>query len=203
MNHFNDACSLSCDDWLSNFSESYDCDFSKTFDKEMQKLADKMRNDKYHKFTRKTMHALIIAAVVLSFATTVFAVPSSRKYIIEKFKDHFSYTVTETDNIDIVKNITVGYIPDGFKLSYSDSSFGWVQEYKRNNEWFIINKDTIDIEINFDALDTETKIINGTEYLLFITDNTNGVIWNNGSYTYTISGNIDKEELVKIALKTE
>lgn len=203
MNNFNDACTLSCDDWLNNFSESYEYDFSKTFDKEMQRLVDKMRNNRYHKFTRKTMSALIIAAVVLSFATTAFAIPSSRKYIIEKFTDHFSYAVIEPDNIDIVEDIIVGYIPDGFELSDINSSFGLVQEYRKNNEWFIINKDTIDIEINFDALDKETKNINGTEYLLFITDNTNGVIWNNGSYTYTVSGNIAKEELIKIALKTE
>lgn len=203
MNNFNDACTLSCDDWLNNFSESYECDFSNAFDKEMQKLTDKMRNDKYHKFTRKTMSALIIAAVVFSFATTVFAIPSTRKYIIEKFTDHFSYAVIETGNIDTVEDIIVGYIPKGFELSDINSSFGLVQEYRKNNEWFIINKDTIDIEINFDALDKETKSINGTEYLLFITDNTNGVIWNNGSYTYTVSGNIAKEELIKIALKTE
>lgn len=202
MNNFNDACTLSCDDWLNDFSESYECDFSKTFDKEMQRLVDKMRNDKYHKFTRKTMSALIIAAVILSFATTAFAIPSSRKYIIEKFTDHFSYAVIEPDNIDIVEDIIVGYIPEGYKkrneyIFEKEIS----QEYQRDDEWFIISKNTIDTEINFDALDTESKTIDGTKYLFFMTDSTNGVIWNDSLYVYSVSGKINKEELIKIAIE--
>lgn len=203
MDNLKDACTMSCEDWVNRYTDKVEYKFSQSFERQMNILIDKMRNNKYHRFTRRSMRALIIAAIILSFATTAFAVPSSREYIIEKFKDHFSYTVIETGNIDTVEDIVVGYIPEGFELSDINSSFGLVQEYRKNNEWFIINKDTIDIEINFDALDKETKNINGTEYLLFITDNTNGVIWNNGSYTYTVSGNITKEELIKIALETE
>lgn len=202
MNNFNDACTLSCDDWLNNFSESYECDFSKTFEKEMQRLVDKMRNDKYHKFTRKTMSALIIAAVVLSFATTAFAIPSSRKYIIEKFTDHFSYAVIEPDNIDTVEDIIVGYIPEGYeKRNEYIFEKEISQEYQRDDEWFIISKNTIDTEINFDALDTESKTIDGTKYLFFVTDSTNGVIWNDSLYVYSVSGKINKEELIKIAIE--
>lgn len=202
MNNFNDACTLSCDDWLNNFSESYECDFSKTFEKEMQRLVDKMRNDKYHKFTRKTMSALIIAAVVLSFATTAFAIPSSRKYIIEKFTDHFSYAVIEPDNIDTVEDIIVGYIPEGYeKRNEYIFEKEISQEYQRYDEWFIISKNTIDTEINFDALDTESKTIDGTKYLFFVTDSTNGVIWNDSLYVYSVSGKINKEELIKIAIE--
>lgn len=202
MNNFNDACTLSCDDWLNNFSESYECDFSKTFEKEMQRLVDKMRNDKYHKFTRKTMSALIIAAVVLSFATTAFAIPSSRKYIIEKFTDHFSYAVIEPDNIDTVEDIIVGYIPEGYeKRNEYIFEKEISQEYQRDDEWFIISKNTIDTEINFDALDTESKTIDGTKYLFFMTDSTNGVIWNDSLYVYSVSGKINKEELIKIAIE--
>lgn len=202
MNNFNDACTLSCDDWLNNFSESYECDFSKTFEKEMQRLVDKMRNDKYHKFTRKTMSALIIAAVVLSFATTAFAIPSSRKYIIEKFTDHFSYAVIEPDNIDTVEDIIVGYIPEGYeKRNEYIFEKEISQEYQRDDKWFIISKNTIDTEINFDALDTESKTIDGTKYLFFVTDSTNGVIWNDSLYVYSVSGKINKEELIKIAIE--
>lgn len=205
MNNFNDACSLSCDDWLNNFSELFDYDFSKSFDKEMQKLIDKMRKDKYHKFTRKSMQVLIIAAIILSFATTVFAIPSSRKYIIQQFKDHFSYTVSDKDsNINDINEITIGYVPYGFKINYTDSSeLETFKEYRNSNNWFTVNKDTINTEINFDSLEREIKVINGIEYLLFTTDSTNGVIWNNGLYTYTITGDISEEELIKIALEVE
>lgn len=203
MNNFNDACTLSCDDWLNKFSDSSDCEFSKSFDKQMNRLIDKMRKDKYHKLTRKSVQTLIIAAIILSFATTAFAIPSSRKYIIKQFKDHFSYSVVEIDDVESVESIVVGYIPDGFELINTSSSFGIVKEYKNHNEWFTINKDEINVETNFDSLERKHKIINGTEYLLFTTDSTNGIIWNNGLYTYTITGNIEKDELINIALEVE
>lgn len=205
MNNFNDACTLSCDDWLNNFSESYDCNFSKSFDIEINKLIDKMRNDKYHKFTKKSMQVLIIAAIILSFATTAFAIPSSRKYIIQQFKDHFSYTVSDIDsNINDINEITIGYVPYGFMINYTDSSeLETFKEFRNSNNWFSVSKNTINTEINFDSLEREIKVINGLEYLLFTTDSTNGVIWNNGLYTYTVSGNIAKEELLKIALEIE
>ncbi|MCM1286354.1 MAG: DUF4367 domain-containing protein [Acetobacter sp.] len=204
MNNFNDACTLSCDDWLNDFSDSYDYEFTKSFEKEMNRLIDKMRKDKYHKLTRKSVQTLIIAAIILSFATTAFAIPSSRKYIIKQFKDHFSYSVVEIDDVESVESIIVGYIPEGFKKTYEDESqLGIIYEYKNNKNWFSVSKDKLDTEVNFDSLEKEYIIINDTEYLLFTTDGTNGVIWNNGLYTYSISGNINKNELIKIAVEVE
>lgn len=204
MNNFNDACTLSCDDWLNKFSDSSDCEFSKSFDKQMNRLIDKMRKDKYHKLTRKSVQTLIIAAIILSFATTAFAIPSSRKYIIKQFKDHFSYSVVEIDDVESVESIIVGYIPDGFKKTYEDESkLGIIYEYKNNENWFSISKDKLDTEINFDNQTIEEIIINGIKYCVYCTESINGIVWNNGLYTYSISGNINKNELIKIAVKVE
>ncbi len=204
MDKFNDAYELSCDDWVNNFSASYDYEFSKSFDKKMNKLIDKMRSDKYHKLTKKSMQALIIAAIILSLATTVFAIPSSREYALKQFRDHFSYSVAETDDVVYIDSITVGYIPDGFKKSSSNESEVLIlYEYENNEKWFTIIKNTINAEINFNSENRIIKNINGIEYILSSNDSTNGVIWNNGLYTYSISGNIDKEELFNIALEVE
>ena len=204
MNNFNDACTLSCDDWLNEFSDSYDYEFSKSFEKEMNRLIDKMRKDKYHKLTRKSVQTLIIAAIILSFATTAFAIPSSRKYIIEQFKDHFSYSVDEIGDIESVESIIVGYIPDGFKKTYEDESkLGILYEYKNNNEWFVIDKNRLDTEVNFDNKYLEKTTVNGIEYCVYYTESTIGLIWNNEKYIYSISGSIEKDELFKIALEID
>lgn len=204
MDKFKEVCALSCDDWLDGFSQSYEYEFSDSFNKNMQKLADRMRNDKYHVFTRKAVYALIIAAVILSFATTAFANSSSRKFIIEQFKEHFSYSVSEIDKIGTVESINVGYLPNKFeKVDEYVSEAEILQVYANNNYWLNIDKSSVDFSVNIDISDKEVRIINDTEYLVFTTDSTNGVIWNNGIYIYTVSGNIDKEELVKIALEID
>ena len=82
MTNFEKACLMSCEKWVSSFSVKDDFVFSKSFDKRMDILTDKMRNNKYHRMSRKTMRVLIVAAIILSFATTAFAIPSTRKYLI-------------------------------------------------------------------------------------------------------------------------
>lgn len=203
MDNFREACLASCEKWVSSFSYTQEFEFSRSFEKQMNILIDKMRKNKYHRFTRKTIRALIAAAVIMSLAATALALPGSREYIVEQFIDHFSYDVAETNDVKIVDSLVVGYIPEGFEKATEynyDNEYG--SEYTKGDNWFTVSKCTINSKINIDISQTEIKTINGTEYLLFTTDNTNGVIWNNGSYIYTVSGAISKDEILKIALNT-
>ncbi len=45
--------------------------------------------------------------------------------------------------------------------------------------------------------------INNIEFIIAELNNTMVIIWNNGLYTYRISGNIDKELLLRIAESTK
>ncbi len=203
MNNFEDACLMSCEKWVSSFSDEDDFVFGKSFEKKMELLTDKMRNDKYHKMSRKTMRALIVAAIILSFATTAFAIPNTRKYIIEQFQDHFSYLVTDVDEIDITEDISIGYVPDGFiKTDEDHSDVGIYCEYTNNSEWFSVLKHPIDISINYDNNSQEIQKINNIDYVIASMNDTQVIVWNNGQYTYRIMGNIDKSTLITIAEKT-
>lgn len=205
MNNLGSACQISCDNWVDNFDDSYDYDFSKTFDAKMQKLIDKMRNDKYHRLTRKTITALIVAAIILSIATTVLAVQNTRKHTVKQFSDYFTYGVSDTANANYIKDFTVGYVPSGFEQTEcvsSDACFS--QNYSSDEYWFTIDKNHIGVELFIDNTgEEEIKCINGIEYLIYHTDSTNGIIWNEGSYLFVISGNISGEEILKIALNIE
>ncbi len=204
MNKFEEACILSCESWVNTFPDDIEYDFSPAFEKEMNILIDKMRNDKYHKFTRKTMTSLIIAAVVLSFATTAFAIPSSREYIIKQFENYFSYNVTDIDEIEKVENIFVGYLPNNFIRTDEDiSETGIYYEYCNKDLWFTISKNPINTTVNYDNSKQEISKINNVEYIITYMDNTTGIIWNNGLYTYRIIGNIKKDTLLKIAENIE
>lgn len=203
MNNFEDACLMSCEKWVSSFSDEDDFVFSKSFEKKMELLTDKMRNDKYHKMSRKTMRVLIVAAIILSFATTAFAIPSTRKYLITQFKDHFLYTVTDIAEINKTDNIAVEYIPDGFiKTDEEISDIGIYNEYCKDELRFVIYKNPIDVSVNYDNNSYEVTEINNVEYVISELNNTIVIIWNNGLYTYRVSGNIDKELLLRIAENT-
>lgn len=203
MNNFEEACFISCEKWVNSFSDKDDFAFSKSFDKRMDILTDKMRNNRYHKMSRKTVRALIVAAIILSFATTALAIPNTRKYIIEHFQDHFSYLVTDVDEIDITKDISIGYVPDGFiKTDEDHSDVGIYCEYTNNSEWFSVLKHPIDIAINYDNNSQEIQKINNIDYVIASMNDTQVIVWNNGQYTYRIMGNIDKSTLITIAEKT-
>lgn len=204
MNNFEEACLISCEKWVSSFSDKDDFVFSKSFDKRMDILTDKMRNNKYHRMSRKTMRVLIVAAIILSFATTAFAIPSTRKYLITQFKDHFLYTVTDIAEINKTDNIVVEYIPDGFIKTDEDvSDIGIYNEYCKDELRFIIYKNPIDVSVNYDNTSYEVMEINNIEFIIAELNNTMVIIWNNGLYTYRISGNIDKELLLRIAASTK
>ncbi|MFR5876138.1 MAG: hypothetical protein ACLUFN_06580, partial [Eubacterium sp.] len=94
--------------------------FSASFERKMNRLIDKMRNDKYHHLTRRATRAIIIAAVLLAIATTVIASPRTREYIVEKFNNHSTYSVEEGYEGEIEDDLVVGYIPEGFELTYSN-----------------------------------------------------------------------------------
>lgn len=208
MTNFEKACLMSCEDWVNKISEDYSHQkqfvFSKSFEKNMDTLIDKMRNNKYHRLTRKSMRVLIVAAILLSFATTAFAIPTTREYIIKQFQDHFSYWVTDVDEIDLTEDISIGYVPDGFIKTDEDySEIGIYCEYTNNSAWFSILKHPIDIAINYDNNKQEIENINNIDYVIASMNDTQIIVWNNGQYSYRIVGNIDKSILITIAEKTK
>lgn len=205
MNNFEEACLQSCESWVDEFDFYVEYEFSKEFEKKMRTLFDKMRNDKYHHYTRKTIRFLVVAAIIFSFTATVLAIPTTREYIITKYKDHFSYIVNDVSDIVKVKDFSINYIPKDFiKTDELISTAGITYEYQNDSYWFTVSKTVIDANVNYDISSQKTKTINGIDYTIYVTDhNCGGVIWNNGIYIYSVEGNIDENELMKIALKTE
>lgn len=200
MNNFEEACLMSCENWVDSFSDEEDFAFSEAFEHKMENLTEEMSKNKYHKLTRRTIKALLIAAVVFSFATSAFAIPETRKYIIKQFEDHFSYMVTGVDEMDKIEEISVGYIPEGFKLTKQEiSNVGILNEFYNGNQWFNIVKNTLDTVINYDNSQHEIVSINNENYIIIYMENTSSIVWNNGNYTFRITGNIDKDILLEIA----
>lgn len=207
MDNFNKACLQSCQEWVDSFEYETDYELSKSFEKKVNILFDKMRNDKYHVFTRRAVRTLIIVAIILSFATTVFAIPSTREYIIKKFSNHSTYSVVDSSNFENVEDLNLGYIPNGFEKN-NEFTYDYLitVDYKNSEKWFSVDKSALNSEINYDTEDNNAEEIidNNTTYVIHNSNNSSyGVVWNDGKYIYTIDGNISKEEMIKIALNVE
>lgn len=206
-NNLAKACFLLNEEWIDTLPEKVEpYKYSKQHNRNMQKLFSKMRKDKYHKYTKNTTRVLIIAALISSMTTTAFAIPQSREYIIRKLFNHSSYTIKDVSNMETVSDLTVGYIPNGFELlDYYESKDIYSYEFYNDDYFIIVTKSTLKNKTNFDTenYNYEKVIINNIEYIFYHNINSHGVIWNNNQYIFSIDSNLSKEEILKIAEKTE
>ena len=120
MSNFEKACEMSLNDWLSTIPEEVpEAEYTKNHEKWKRKLFNKMRGNRYHKFTTKTVKVMLVAAVLCALLLTAFVIPSSREYIIDNFDIFSRYQITESNDNSVNGEITVGYIPEGFELESS------------------------------------------------------------------------------------
>ncbi len=213
MNSFNKACELALDEWVNSFEIKEEKHiFSEEFNMKIQEIinninASSVTSPEETKKRRKmkVKYFLIAAIIMLLIATTVFAIPASREYIIKKFSDHSTYSVIDNSDSEYIEKIYIDSLPNGFKLDQEyESNVMYLSQYSKPNtdDIIIISKHVLGTDLNFDTEDyiKEEVDYNGIKYTLFTASNKSyGVIWNNGKYSYKISSNLSKEEILEIA----
>jgi hypothetical protein len=204
MTNFEAAVELSLNNWVATLPTEFDLpEPTEAYKKGIAKLLDKMRGDRYHKFTRKTARIILIAAIIMAIATVTLAATVGREFIVQKFSNFSRYSVVDSSNIKSVEDIEIGYIPEGFELTNKETSKNkYYLNYFNEDKWISIYKSKIDSRIDFDTeyKNKERIRINGFEGVYFEdNDSINGLMWNNGHYIYQLDSNISKEELIKIA----
>ncbi len=208
MTKFATACKLSFEDWVTeipDFNDLPEPDYSKNHIKKMKNLFDKMRENKYHHFTSKTFKIILVAAVLFSlFTFYVFANPSSRKYIIEKFEEFGIFTLTEQKS-DVVPDIEIGYVPQGFDLVNEIESKKYICMFYESSDGkeLTVQKSASTSQIAFNNEDGQAEeIIIGNITYTYVTNSSEykHILWTENNYIYSIDGTLSKEELLKIAI---
>ena len=203
------ACEMSLDKWLDTFPEEIpEPECSKKHEKWKKKLFDRMRGDRYHKFTTKAVKVMLVAAVLCALLLTAFVIPSSREFMLDKFDEYSTYKLTENNKNSVSGEITVGYVPEGFELSNNVNLDKQVTKTYLNLDgtFFTIFKHASSIKVDFD---TETYVVEeishkNIQYLYCNgNDGINSIIWNKNDYIYQIEAPFEKEELLKIAKTVE
>lgn len=208
MSNFEEVCLLSCENWVNSFPEKIpEHKFSKKHNQKMKELFSGEVKENGTKLSKTTIRIILIAAILLAIATTVLAVPGIRRFVTQRFSDHTEYSVVDISGAQNVISLEVNYIPYGFtKTDEFNSSDLFSFGYEKDNEFFYVDKSRLNTSINFNTenYDSENIKINGWDAVYYISEGENkGVIFNNGKYIFTVSGNIPKEELIKVAQNVE
>lgn len=111
------------------------------------------------------------------------------------------------ENTDEYKySINLGYIPDGFTLTDS-SEYNSIScaTYYNINKYFNVSKSIVPDTVSIDTENAETEYvdINGITAFMSIKPKQIILIWECNDVLYDISGNIDKETIIKIAENIE
>lgn len=203
MSNFTKACALSQEAWLDSLPTEFDdYTYSKKYNKEINNLINKMRNDKYHRFTKRTTRLLIVAAVIVSLAVTVIALPNSRSFIVKKFSG-YGVMYNNTYDLNSIENTSVGYIPDGFEYTGNSTDRDTnIKTYLNGRQYINIGKYGLSYSINYDSEYIKAYHIKRNNIVYSVSKNSGNeimVTWKYRGFTYLINGNISEEEALKIA----
>lgn len=203
MSNFTKACALSQEAWLDSLPTEFDdYTYSKKYNKEINTLINKMRNDKYHRFTKRTTRLLIVAAVIVSLAVTVIALPNSRSFIVKKFSG-YGVMYNNTYDLNSIENTSVGYVPDGFEYTGNSTDRDTnIKTYLNGRQYINIGKYGLSYSINYDSEYIKAYNIKRNNIVYSVSKNSENeimVTWKYRGFTYLINGNISEEEALKIA----
>ena len=205
MTNLAKACELSLNDWLATFPDIIpEAERSPKHEKWKRNLFNKMRDDRYHRFTTRTIKVILVAAILMALLMTAFVFPSSRETAINNLNVFSKFKITEHNKNAVNGEIKVGYIPEGFELDknyYVDKQI--ISRYHSSSEkFFTIWKCTSSLEMNFNTefYDSEEIMIGNIKYIYCQgNEGVNNLVWTRNDYVYRISGSFNLEELLKIA----
>ncbi len=205
MSKLAEACVLSFNEWIETYPEIMPvAERSEKHEKWKKKLFDKMRNDRYHRLTSKTIKVMLVAAIICALLLSAFVFPSSRETIIEEFDIFSTFKITKDNNNRINNDIIVGYIPNGYEYAetiYIDKQVTNIY-HNDKRELLTIMKCSSSITVAYNNENSTSKefYISDVKYVYCEGESgNNSLTWTNNDYVYRISGLIDYDELLIIS----
>ena len=208
------AVSLAEEEMMKELENNLDekVEFSKEHVANMQKIFKVYRQKLFCKkivdITKRVAIFFIIISVV--GAISIMSVEAWRlkilNFFIEVKDNHSDIYLKEgmSDNNSYkIADITFGYIPDGFTVENTNNTKNnlFVQFTNGNNLYFSLNINDVDANLSIDTENADFKkiFLNGVEALLSEKGTIKILVWHNDKYMFTLIGNIETSELIKIA----
>lgn len=181
----------------------------KRFFKKAEKVESRGNIDAWHTFRRMSFNAAAVLCMLFTILTLVaFTVPEIRveitNYIVEKNEEHIVIS-TESNMYkgEIIKGAPK-YIPEGFEVnSYTETEIILDIMYSSGDNRFIYyTRSAGETMLTLDNENSNFTNINIAEHLGYISQKNDEVtiIFHDGEYTYYIVSDIDRDEMIKIAV---
>ena len=206
-----EAASIAAEDLGKNMPEPETVVFSKEHEEAMRKLFRKERNKLFFKKVSKYSKraAVFLLAVIVMSGIAVFSVEAWRvrvmNFFIEMSETHsdirFGGNSAKSDSYTS-DEITLGYIPKGFRLEKRDVKGSMVSlAFKGEKDYFVFSKSDITSRIRIDTENASVKKtkINGQEALFSSNKNINILVWHDEESSFTLTGTVEEKEMVEIA----
>lgn len=167
------------------------------------------QNERNNKNRHKVKVNLLFIAIVtvITILLSVFTAYAFRERILNILVEEtrlgaiFHYKSDEEDTFEKF-DINVGFIPHNFEETqkYNDINDCLIM-YAHDEEYIIIDKMNAPDSYALDTEDAEIKYIdiNGNEAMFIIKDDVSIITWDKNEFVFSVSGNIDKDTLVKVA----
>ena len=159
--------------------------------------------------------AIILLIVIAGISTLIFTVEAIRvrvfNYFIEKNERYTEIRVEEENNIKTPElnwesYYQPAYMTEGYYFE-SSKDIGSIKVLKytdgENEITFTQANNGTDFQLDTEDAVTENIKINGNEGFLIIKEDRSMIFWHNEEKSFTITGNIKKEEIIKITESIE
>jgi len=182
--------------------------FSERHEKQMEALFKHIRYTNRRNafwYIRQCVCIILISLTVLSIS--VFSVKAWRirflNFVMDMDKPNTDYKYDDGSYISLVNNrIKLEYIPKNYIMvkSITDDSDVFLK-FENGKEYFTVTVESIDgiSSIDTENAEIERLTINNNDAVYTYNQNINTLVWGDSCYSYTIIGNINRNEIVKIA----
>ena len=151
--------------------------------------------------------ACILICLSVGFAA-LMAIPTVRASVWDSVVNFyekyikFDFNVTSVEE-ETIGDYTLGYVPDGFvRTDAYETDAKNKYRYENEEKFFCIIYYAKNREINYDDENGKIHIVhvNGEDgYMVEYLDGTYALIWNHNDVVFSVDGNIDSKEIIKIA----
>lgn len=184
-----------------SFSDEHEVKMQRLFKSERRKIAAK----KFRKYAVRA--ACIFLAIIVFSGVTIFSVSAWRvrflNFMFNKDAPNTDYNFTdEKPAPQMDDRLKLNYIPKGFLLEDSfNGQRSITLSFIRGEDYFCVSSDELDANFNIDTENAamEKTKINDFDAIYISNQNANSLIWYDDDRAYTITGNISKDEIFKIA----
>lgn len=210
-----DEAAAMVDKTLGEQLEADSCDEIEFSDGHIRKMEKLFAKERRRENIKKLSHiskiaACVVCAVILASGAAVFSVEAWRSNFINFWFDpdglntdiKFGYGkgTSYTDDYVVLK-----YLPMGFEKTEEDTTrFSHTLIFERGDEFLFFDVNDINVDTNIDTEGgtIERIAINGYEAIYATGRTGNHVIWCDEINALSISGNLPRNELIKIAENT-